>query len=133
MNLRRATSSAYYALFHCLARSCADLVVGSQGAQRSQRAWRQVYRAVEHGAAKNACLHGTISEFPIAIQNFANTFVALQEKRHEADYDPYARFVKSFVSQDVASVRQAIEDFNSAPIKDRRAFCVWVLMRPPRR
>jgi uncharacterized protein (UPF0332 family) len=53
--LRRAESSAYYALFHCLARECADLLIGGNNAKRSDEAWRQVYRALEHGIAKDRC------------------------------------------------------------------------------
>ena len=33
--LRRAVSAAYYALFHTLANSCADLLVGTMSANRS--------------------------------------------------------------------------------------------------
>lgn len=70
--------------------------------------------------------------FPAEIQDFANTFFAMQAKRHSADYDPNIRFTKSAVKQDVASVRQVIEDFAKVPIKHRRAFCVWTLLKPPR-
>lgn len=133
MDLRRATSSAYYALFHALARQCADLIVGGPGARRSRPAWRQTYRAVEHGAARGACVDQRITRFPEAIQDFANAFVTMQAKRHKADYDPSARFAKFEVAQDIATARQAILAFHTAPLQDRRAFCVWVLLKPPRR
>lgn len=133
VNLRRATSSAYYALFHCLARACADLMVGGSGSDRSSRAWSQVYRSLEHGPAKNSCANQlTMVTFPAEIQDFANAFRTLQAKRHSADYDPNARFSKSAAQQDVALARQVISDFCDAPIKDRRAFCVWALLKPPR-
>jgi uncharacterized protein (UPF0332 family) len=54
-NLRRAISSAYYAVFHCLAKNCADLLIGGNNAQRSKPAWAQVYRALEHNNIKNMC------------------------------------------------------------------------------
>jgi hypothetical protein len=73
-----------------------------------------------------------MSLFPPAVQDFGNAFRTLQAKRHSADYDPSARFTKSAVAQDVASARLVIEDFSSVPIKHRRAFCVWVLLKPPR-
>ena len=50
-DLRRAVSTAYYALFHCLAATAADLLTGSS---RSPE-WHQVYRALEHGKARSAC------------------------------------------------------------------------------
>lgn len=107
--------------------------MGGAGASRSQSAWRQTYRALEHGVAKNACNDGKIALFPNQIQDFANAFVTMQEKRHAADYDPAAKFVKSAVAQDILTARQAIEDFAQAPLKDRRAFCVFVILRPGRR
>ena len=36
VDLRRAVSSAYYALFHEMARTGADLLVGTVGAHRSE-------------------------------------------------------------------------------------------------
>ena len=88
-SLRRATSAIYYALFHCLARTCADMIVGGRGADRSKSAWRQAYRALQHGWAKRRCQnHKIVNDFPVAIQDFAGMFVEMQDKRHRADYDP---------------------------------------------
>lgn len=129
-NLRRAISSTYYAMFHCLARSAADLLVGGYNADRSKPAWRQVYRSLEHNPTKGACQDkATIQKFPKPIADFANLFVTMQTKRHAADYDPLASFVKSEALQDIEAVEKAIEDFWSAPVKDRRAFCAFVLFR----
>ena len=130
VSLRRATSSAYYAMFHCLSRNCADLLVGATKAARSKHAWRQAYRALEHGFAKNACKDVTIiSKFPKAIEDFANNFVAMQEKRHGADYDPSVRLAKSEVMADIKLAREAIVEFQNAPAKDRRAFAAHVLFK----
>ena len=43
--LRRAVSTAYYAMFHCLAASAADLFIGTV----RNPAWHRIYRALEHG------------------------------------------------------------------------------------
>lgn len=129
-SLRRAVSSAYYALFHCLSRECADLLIGNGGSDRSDAAWRQVYRALEHGTAKTKCRkQEMIKKFPDEVQGFARTFAALQEKRHSADYDPFARFTESVVNIDVAAAEAAIAMFKSAPAKHRRAFCAYVLLK----
>ncbi len=129
-NLRRAVSTAYYAMFHCLAKCCADSLVGSRSADRSKSAWRQAYRALEHGFAKNSCKNqDVVKKFPKDIEDFANTFVSLQEKRHFADYDPFARFTKLEVKSDISSARDAIERFKSSPIKDRRAFSTFVSLK----
>jgi hypothetical protein len=132
-NLLRATSTAYYALFHTLARSCADLLVGTIGSRRSGPAWQQVYRALDHGFARGACKNGAVmSKFPQEVQDFADMFVAMQIKRHDADYNPLARADKSAVLADIRAVEVAIADFETVDVKDRRAFAVWVLMRDRR-
>ena len=128
--LRRAVSTAYYALFHMLAQCCADLLIGSAGAARSRPAWNQTYRALEHAFAKQACLNKQIiAKFPQEIQDFANMFIQMQIERHNADYDPDKRFFKSAVLVNIAACEVAIADFANAPLKDRRAFAAWVLLK----
>ena len=81
--LRRAVSTAYYAMFHTLAAAAADLFIGST---RSS-AWHRAYRALEHGRARSACRQGqTMREFPTEIRYFADVFVELQVERQQADY-----------------------------------------------
>ena len=46
--LRRAVSTAYYATFHTLAASSADLFIGTE---RSP-AWHRAYRALDHGRGR---------------------------------------------------------------------------------
>ena len=129
VSLRRATSSAYYALFHCLARNCADLLVGGANADKSKHAWRQTYRALEHGFAKSACKDGIIAKFPKEVEDFANAFVSMQEKRHAADYDPFVRLTKSEVVADIETTNEAIAEFQRVDKKDRRAFAAHVLFK----
>jgi hypothetical protein len=116
-------------MFHCLASCCADLLIGGPNSQRNDAAWRQVYRALTHGDAKSACLKREMSAFPQEIQDFANQFVTMQRKRHEADYAPDGYYYKSAVSIDIAATRKVIEDFAGTPAKDRRAFAAWVLFK----
>ena len=117
-------------MFHRLARSCADLLIGSAKARRSQKAWRQVYRALEHGVARNACLNQKIiTKFPLGIKRFADTFVIMQEKRHAADYEPNSDLCKSEVLQDIADVEATIKQFVKVPTYDRRAFAALVLFK----
>ena len=134
-NLRRAVSTAYYALFHCLAACCADMLVGGPSANRSRPAWQQAYRALRHGTARQRCEQSTIvARFPSEIQDFADRFVDMQKKRHLADYDPYAmrnpitRLVKSDVIQDIRVAEGIIHRFNQCSTRDRRAFAVYVLL-----
>ncbi len=133
-SLRRASSTVYYALFHFIARECADLMIGGAGAARSKPAWAQAYRALEHGHCKSQCENaGIMKKFPKEIADCAYLFVALQRQRHMADYDPSASFSKSDILRDLSSTRAAMKSFKAAPKSDRRAFCAWVLLRAPRR
>jgi hypothetical protein len=104
-------------------------MLGGAGASKGVMAWRQTYRALEHNFAKGACSDGIISKFPKAIEDFANAFVTMQEKRHAADYDPYTKLTKSEVLQDILLVEQTIRDFQKEKPKDRRAFCALVLFK----
>lgn len=123
-------STAYYALFHCLAGCCADTLIGGATADRSKPAWRQVYRALDHGLVKHNCrANEALKDFPKDIEDFANAFVTLQSRRHGADYDPQQVFTKSEVRQDIADAADVIERFYAAPIKDRRAFAAFVLFK----
>ena len=59
-DLKRAQSTACYAMFHALCRNCADTVVGKTKANRSQRAWIQAYRAMDHKHAKKQCKNSNV-------------------------------------------------------------------------
>ncbi len=133
--LRQAVSAAYYALFHALALCCADMLVGATPANRSQAAWRQAYRALEHGLAKNQCGNrSAMRRFPSEIGEFGKQFVAMQQQRHEADYDPdpEGSFTRDDVLQLIEEAENAITQFNGVPARDKRAFAVYVLFRSRR-
>lgn len=80
--------------------------------------------------AKDNCRkQNVVKKFPKDVEDFANTFVTLKIKRHSADYDPYEKFYKSAVIQDIADAKDVIERFKSVPVKDRRAFTAFVLFK----
>ena len=132
VDLKRALSGAYYAMFHALASECADAVVGA-GRDRSEDAWTRVYRALDHGAVKNACNQVKSKGMPSTVANFAKLFAALQGERHAADYDPRSFFERSEVAGFIADADAAIVEFQALPRADRRAFVALVLFREPRR
>jgi uncharacterized protein (UPF0332 family) len=127
-DLKRSVSTAYYALFHALAKDAADLLVGG-GPARADRAWVQVYRALEHGFAKNACKEARNLGFPVQIIDCANEFIDLQEVRHAADYDPEARFSRAEALDWVARAEAAIAKLRMTVRRDRKAFAVQVLFK----
>ena len=125
-NLRRAVSTAYYAMFHCLAGATADLLIG----RRRSPAWHQVYRALEHGRARTACEHKrAMAGFPPEILDFAEAFVMLQDARHQADYALEGRYDKLVVLAAIDRAENAIVQFEQADIQHRRGFAAHVLFR----
>ena len=125
-------STIYYAVFHCIANNCANMLVGSASASsRSDPAWIQVYRALNHGRAKTRCENRKLmKKFTQEIQDLASLFVDLQIDRHHADYAPESAggvFFKSDIEVYASRVETIINNFASAPAKDRRAFAVYVL------
>lgn len=129
-DLCRSVSAAYYALFHTLAGCCADLLVGSTRSRRSQPAWEQTYRALEHGHAANQCRNAAVmARFPEAVQEFGEWFVVVQSQRHYADYAPITAFNRTAVVRLVDTTESIIAQFNAVPTRDRRAFAIYALLR----
>lgn len=129
VDLRRAVSTAYYALFHAIAKSPADCLVGTSQANRPNRAWAQAYRSLDHGYAKTACEAARNMAFPQDIKDCADVFVELQKARHDADYDPLHRLTRADALEAVEKARQAIAALRRARLNDRRAFAVQVMMK----
>jgi len=127
-DLRRAISTAYYALFHALAKDGADLFVGAISS-RSASAWSQVYRALDHGFAKQACLRVPNLDFQTPLVDCAEAFVTLQQQRHAADYDPLARFTRAYANLMVDEAERAIRNLRSADRADRRVLAVQIRMK----
>lgn len=122
-SLRRAVSTAYYALFH--------LLVDAAVRQHAPNAQLQPYfaRAFDHGDIKKVCgwFSGStpgkgwtnlIADVPDKLRNVAVTFVDLQEARHTADYDLSERFHRSLVMEKLRAVEQAFEDWAAVEADD---------------
>ena len=127
--LKRAISTAYYSMFHALCRNCADTVVGTSGANRSEQAWQQAYRSVEHNFSKKQCVRDDINKFPGGIQEFAEKFGDLQRLRYLADYDPHHNISRSTVQIAIDTAEMAINQLENADSKHRTAFAVWTVMK----
>ena len=129
-DLRRAISTAYYALFHHLCASFSSVVLHPPGADFA-RARTQAYRYIEHGQAKRSCdeVRTGTRGFPPAIMAFATTFVALQRYRIEADYQPTVAFDAALARSLVEDAEKAIAAHDSESHEARRAFAVFVALR----
>ena len=127
IELRAAVRCAYYALFHLLSEQCADFFAGDNPDERSDPAWLQAYRGLQHGTVKSRCVNSHyITKFPPEIRLFAERFVQMQSSRHLADYDPTATFDREEVVAVLEGVTSAMVEFEAASEKHRRAFAVYV-------
>ena len=127
--LRLAVSSAYYAVYHALARSNADLLVGASETERGLPEWRDAYMALR-GDHADQRLQGDYSDHPEAIRTLADTFNALHHQRLLADEDPSATFTAAEAQAWVERAADAIHDFLSADPTQRRAFAIQILLHP---
>jgi hypothetical protein len=142
VNIRRAISAAYYGLFHATLAAAADQFVGAS--KRSTSQYGLVYRAVDHRALRTLCEevkkqnltlryqpHQPLTGFGANIIAFATTLVELQEKRHEADYNPMVRMRSLDAELAIKTARAALVRFKKASPTRRKAF-LSLLLFPPR-
>ena len=121
--LRRAVSTVYYALFHKVLRAAARRFMGP--GMEASAGYALLYRSFDHGHMRAICqalnvttLRDTLkhqlgrSAVSPHMREFADSFIALQELRHLADYDPLVEFQPSDVASlvDAASVAMAAFD-----------------------
>lgn len=130
VDLRRAVSASYYALFHAIASVAADTLIGTTADHRSSQSWRRVFRSLNHGQAKTQCSTKRHSLVPTNLEPVADAFVALQEQRHTADYDPHAQLLLRDVQAHIALAERAIALLDSAPVTERRTFAAWIIFKP---
>lgn len=142
--LRRAVSSAYYAVFHYLVHEACCVQLGSQHAQTAYR--HALGRAFGHNVMKQACASfagGTLKDavikglprdangnYPIqkTIKDIAATLADLQEKRHLADYDRTERFNRSEVLILIGEAKDSVRQFSELAASDDKKFflaCLW--------
>jgi uncharacterized protein (UPF0332 family) len=116
-SLRRAVSTAYYALFHLLIEDAGLLWGGSSEARTG------VERGFQHGPMRNTSIqfqkqtwkdwHGNWQAVPLAIQEIASAFIRLQEERHTADYDNYEQWTPTDVRFTLDIARSAFQQWDS--------------------
>ncbi len=118
-DLRRAVSTAYYAVFHTLTASNAELIAGRPQSVMSSHAWERVYRRLDHGRAQNN-LRGVINQLSPPGENFARTFVDLQNLRQQADYDPHFSITDTITLNSIELAESAISAFALLSEEERR-------------
>lgn len=124
VDCRRATSAAYYALFHALTvEAAATLVPGGDPARRYRDARRFEHRALRAGALWTVGA-GTAPErlIPLAAvaqgdreaQAVAQTLLALALKRRNADYNHFAEFGPDVAKDAILSAAVAVDAVESS-------------------
>ena len=117
-HIRRAVSNAYYAMFHALAASNADILVGTPPDALSAEAWTRVYRGLDHGRARRE-LQQLKSGLSVEAQYFAGVFTLSQENRHLADYDPGVVFAVRETAISLEAARYACGSYLQADRRER--------------
>ena len=131
VNLRRAVSTVYYALFHWLAGCAADSLVGA--AETSGESWTRVYRALNHRDVRQRCQRRRVPlSTPYPLRQLGTALVELQPMRNGADYNPAVRLTKKDVLAHIDEARRILEDLGAASPSDRRAYTVHVLFKERR-
>ena len=126
--LRRAVSCAYYAMFHTLATSNANTLIGASPTDQQRWAWQQTYRAADHRTARNKLSRASLGgRFPTDIRNFGEVFAVVQKERHSADYDPHSEFLATDVAELIDKAETAIAAFNQTPDDIRRDLAIHIL------
>jgi hypothetical protein len=139
--LRRAVSTAYYAVFHKILLAAAERFMGP--GTESTAGYSLLYRSFDHRHMKTICEHlnaptmkktmqtnlrrTTVS---VEMRHFARNFSLLQEQRHLADYDPRAAHETSAVSNLVDLAEIAIRAFDSAPPEEQADILALLMVRP---
>ena len=127
--LKRAVSTAYYALFLHLCDSTANLMVGTLQLDPGRRAaWQRMYRILQHGATRNKCENRReVRQFSSGIREFAETLLKAQDARHDADYDPFSKYTREQVLDIIAEAYRVISVFDAAPRNERLHFIAYLL------
>ena len=136
-SLRRAVSVAYYALFHFLIdESSRFLVSGSSNDRRKLR--DAIARSFAHAQMKNTSQafagrggHPWKDLFPVPpdLATIAQTFVDMQQERHEADYDLSRKFVRSEVLALIVRAQYAVDRWPAVAASEAsRAYLIGLLV-----
>lgn len=136
--LRRAISTAYYALFHALLRAGADRFAGASEA--ASPAYAILYRGFSHGRMKAVCAAVDVARLSLTLQrqlgrdvihpelrDCARAFIELQRARHLADYDPHYVCTQAGAADSVDQAEVAISAFARAPEADRSDLLAFML------
>jgi uncharacterized protein (UPF0332 family) len=119
-SLRRAISTAYYALFHLLISEASAMLVSNAS---HRRLVSRTFTHTEMHRASRSFAGGTLpAKFasvtsgmpvPTRLRNVAQAFMDLQQERHEADYNLARSFTRDQASDLIDQAAQAFSEWQS--------------------
>jgi hypothetical protein len=132
VDLRRAISAAYYAVFHFCATAAADMILSASA--RSSPRYSLVYRSIDHSRFR--ALPRQLNGSPITpanefgkIGDFAEITANLNERRSLADYDPSQTYTAAGVKVTISDARLAIDWFRSCTQEQQEACLLMLLFK----
>jgi hypothetical protein len=135
VDLRRAISASYYAVFHEITARCVEDLAGAtrhelrrkmQHAQIDQFS-KWVNQAGSAGPKELRPVFEDLAKVA-AIRDFADSFVQLIALRHAADYDHLSRFTRSNVLNSVEMARFCRQAIGRIRAPHRRLFMTTLIM-----
>lgn len=126
----RAVSTAYYAVFHALARNNADNIIGPPANPSMALDWIDAYRRMRHGYAARQ-LRQHISTLDRNGREFSIRFINLKAARETADYNPNAVFNLASVSLWLNRAIAALNNLGAMSPTDKRTITNIVLSGHP--
>ena len=124
--IRLAVSTVYYAMYHALARSNADLLVGPSETEGSPPEWHRIYMALG-GDSAFELMRADFSRHPEAVRRFVEEFLSMHHQRLRAEDDPATTFTAAEAQDWIQRVEVAIAEFLSVEPGRRRAFALELL------
>ena len=135
-SLRRAVSAAYYALFHMLVHDASRRLVRDASVQKLMG---RAFLHTEMNKASKSFAGGSLPQrfdlitggqaIPNSLRNVAQTFVDLQQARHEADYNLAKSFLRADVEALIDQAEQAFQDWQAVRSTDLgRLYSVCLLL-----
>lgn len=131
-SLRRAVSTAYYAVFHAICRLCATELVGGDSLRDE---WSAIYRSVDHGAFRaTRDADGRERRLGDRVRRLLELTIDLQRDRHVADYNPGPfDYGETDVRALLNSAAAAVDALETLSASERKILAVALIARPRRR
>jgi hypothetical protein len=127
---RRAISTAYYAVFHAIAKTCADELLG--GARHESTEYIRIYRALEHNTLRKVFegKKGLLGQ-SAALRAIGEATNQLQGARMKADYMPPIRnlFSRVDTTEWIELARDTVRSLHRLQSDERRVLAVHLLFR----